>query len=274
MFGRLPERDVRHLARVGAIRAACGGNDAQALARFFEDEQIGDDGTPTGRVEALLAATAHRWLAGRRTPLDLPGLCEVRGAGDTGFRQELRDPWPCSRDQIGHFLTAVGLRLVPGVVRQRRLMWSVRDLVGAPPGMSDVEVAIRLAIGHEKVADPWRFDPRTPWQVRRQFDSATTRDVAVFASALAWAADRPGLCLSDVQSRLADVQPGSGTGNSHADLVLTFLGFVFAERVERGLFSTNAQMARWVHQHVAADDGGPRATPARAPSTRSRGTAG
>ena len=46
----------------------------------------------------------------------------------------------------------------------------------------------------------WRFDPRTPWQVRRQFASATARDVAVFACALAWAADQSGIRLADVRT--------------------------------------------------------------------------
>ena len=44
-------------SRIRAIRGEAGLNDAETLARMFEDDQIADDGTVRGRLRALLEAT-------------------------------------------------------------------------------------------------------------------------------------------------------------------------------------------------------------------------
>ena len=110
-----------NLQRIRAIRHELGGNDAEALARMFTDPDIADDGSLAGRVGAILRATEHHWFPRVHTFMDVPGLYEVRGASDHGFRAEFQDPWGCSRDQIGHFLTALGLVLHPESLQVRRL---------------------------------------------------------------------------------------------------------------------------------------------------------
>lgn len=125
---------------------ALAATDLEALALLFEDDGIRDDGTTMGRVYALLHATERRTIPGLQTAIPF---------GDSGFAEGFRDPWPASRNQVGHFLTALGLRLRPKVVsRPLPLLGSIRAIVAAPPEMSDAEVALRLTIGHEKLGDP------------------------------------------------------------------------------------------------------------------------
>jgi hypothetical protein len=127
--------------------------DLEALARLFEDDGIADDGTVAGRLRAVLQATERRTIPGLYTalPFSDTGFAGSRQAGGAGFR----DPWPSSRNQVGHFLTAVAMRVAPEVVSRRiPVFGSIRRLVGAPASMSDGDVALRLTIGHEKVSDP------------------------------------------------------------------------------------------------------------------------
>jgi hypothetical protein len=249
---RLSPLEAAALERAQAIRGECGGNDAEALARLFEDHKVPDDGTPRGRVEMLLCATAHHWLPGLRGPLDVPGLCEIHGYEDAGFRQLLVDPWRVSRDQVGHFLTAANMCLHPEVVRQQRLGVAIRSMIGAAPEMPDSEVAMRLAIGHEKAPDPWRYNPFTPWWVRQQFRSAGDHDLAAFRAALSWAAEHEPIDVEALYARAVAIGPGTGTGNSAADLTLTLLGYAFAQRVQGGAFPGRGAMAAWIRAHIAA----------------------
>jgi hypothetical protein len=134
-----------------------------------------DDGTPLGRANAIFGVTEH---------LVIPGLQTGLAFGDTGFRgapvpggSGFRDPHPSSRNQPGHFLTAARLLLDPEVGSRSAAMMTglrliaprppalcagralprgdaIRDMVEAPAGMPDSEVALRLTIGHEKAPDP------------------------------------------------------------------------------------------------------------------------
>ena len=143
---------ARNVARIREI-AARAPTDLEALALLFEDDTILDDGTVAGRARALLEATGRKSIPGLQTALPFgdTGFAGDRRPGGAGFR----DPWPSSRNQPGHFLTAVGLRFDPGLVsRHIPLLGSVRAIVGAPASMPDEEVALRLSIGHEKMADP------------------------------------------------------------------------------------------------------------------------
>lgn len=146
------ERDSWNKQRIQAIKADAG-SDMEALARMFEDDLIIDDGTVPSRITALMGATEHMMIPGLQTGIEF---------GDTGFTGDqtpggagFRDPHPSSRNQVGHFLTAVGLQFSPGVVsRQIPYFGTIRGMVGAPAAMSDAEVALRLTIGHEKSPDP------------------------------------------------------------------------------------------------------------------------
>jgi Domain of unknown function (DUF4157) len=146
------ERDHVNKKRILSFKTGAA-NDLESLANMFEDDQIIDDGTVTGRLQAILSATQHLVIPGLQTGIDFK---------DTGFRGEptptgsgFRDPHPSSANQVGHFLTAVGLEISPEVVSKPLFGFgSVREMVDAPATMSDAEVALRLTIGHEKAPDP------------------------------------------------------------------------------------------------------------------------
>jgi hypothetical protein len=209
----------RNRARVLAIRDRAPTSVA-ALAEMFADAQIIDDGTVHGRLRAILGATEHRLVPGLQTGADI---------GLTGFRDAYKDPWPSSRDQVGHFLTAVRLAFAPGVVRNPLL----RLLAGIRRG--DHDVPVRLIVGHEKVADPsgvYGFFPRVAisWlrSVRAQYRSATAADVVNFLG-----------------GTLSAIDVGSGLGNSEQDLRLSYQGWLFGKAVAAGEFKTNGDLARW-----------------------------
>lgn len=239
--------------RVRELHEEAGGDDAEALARMFEDGAIADDGTVRGRVRALLAATEQRWIPWLPTFLDMPGLQDCAGYGDRGFRSAFRDPWSCSRDQAGHFLTAVGLVLYPEQVERRRLGVRVRDLVGAPPGMANGEVALRLIIGHEKAPDPWMGDPLVLVKVRRQFAMATGADVNAFRRARTALGGDRRLDLERLAPYLDQIEVGTGRGNSVQDIYLSFAGYYFAQIVAQGGFSKRGEMARWIRENLKED---------------------
>ncbi len=242
----------RNLVRIAAVRPEADGNDAEALARLFEDPAIRDDDTVRGRLEALLQATEHRWLPIFHTPLDVPGLYEAPGYGDEGFRAELKDPWAASSDQVGHFLTAVALALNPQLVGATRFGFSSRRWVGAPADMPDAEVALRLAIGHEKRADPGRFDPLILLKLRRQFASTTDADVVAFHHALG-ALATADLDVAEAVRRLSAIAVGDEAGNSSADLLLSLLGYRLAQLVREGAFADRSQVATWIRENVLAN---------------------
>ena len=138
--------------RIGKIKEEAG-TDLEALARIFEDDEIIDDDTIQSRLQSVLGATEHIVVPGLQTGLEFSdtGFAGDQNPGGAGFR----DPHPSSRNQVGHFLTAVGLEFSPDVVsRPIPFFDTVRSMVGAPASMSDADVALRLTIGHEKAPDP------------------------------------------------------------------------------------------------------------------------
>lgn len=133
--------------------ASAATSSLDGLACLFSDDGLRDDGTVSGRLRVVLDATERGTIPGLHTaiPFSDDGFAgDRRLHGSKGFR----DPWPTSRNQPGHFLTAVGLHVRPEVVsRFIPLFGSIRRIVAAPAWMSDADVAIRLAIGHEKAPD-------------------------------------------------------------------------------------------------------------------------
>jgi hypothetical protein len=138
--------------RIRGIRAEAGLDDAEALARLFEDGTLRDDGTLPGRLRAILAATERRTIPGLHTgqPFRDVGFRGDRARGGVGFR----DPWPSSRNQVGHFLTAVGLAFRPEVVSAPVFGIPLRTWLGADRSLADESVARRLTVGHELAPDP------------------------------------------------------------------------------------------------------------------------
>jgi hypothetical protein len=139
-------------ARIMRIRAEAGLDDAEALARLFEDGSLRDDGTLPGRLRAILDATERRTIRGLHTGLPFldAGFRGDRACGGAGFR----DPWPSSRNQVGHFLTAVGLAFRPAVVSVPIFGVPLRIWLGADRSLPDETVGKRLTVGHELAPDP------------------------------------------------------------------------------------------------------------------------
>ena len=146
------KRKLWNWERIGVIKSETG-TDLEALARIFEDDKIVDDGSITSRLQAILSATEHLLIPGLQTGINFvdTGFAGEQTPGGAGFR----DPHASSRNQVGHFLTAVGLQFSPGVVsRSIPFFGTIRSMVQAPASMSDADVALRLTIGHEKAPDP------------------------------------------------------------------------------------------------------------------------
>ena len=141
-------------ARMLALRAECGFNDAEALARSFSDGALSGGPTAMDRLRVVLAATERSVIPGLHTAL------AFRDAGFWGDPRPggpgLRDPWPKtgSVNQVGHFLTAVRLGFQPELVSRPLLGPSMRFWIGAAHALSDEQVALRLTIGHELARDP------------------------------------------------------------------------------------------------------------------------
>jgi hypothetical protein len=150
------ERKLYNMARIRVLKASAT-SDLDALAKLFSDDEIVDDGTVNGRVAVVLVATEHLAIPGLQTgiPFSDTGFAGDRTPGGPGFR----DPHPSSQNQPGHFLTAAGLQVSPSVVsRPIPYFGTIRQMVQAPAGMPDDQVALRLTIGHEKGPDPSGVD--------------------------------------------------------------------------------------------------------------------
>jgi hypothetical protein len=219
----------RNRARIWLIRDGAP-TAVEALALMLTDGQLEDDGTVSGRVRAILMATEHPFVLGLHTGAKI---------GLTGFRQEYEDPWKQSADQVGHFLTAVRLAFDP-----RFLVLPVFPLVLGGWGHQDR--ALRLMVGHEKAADPAAIDQISLRVIvdvlrcfRRQYQAATAEDVANFC-----AGKMDGIVL------------GNGLGNSMADLLLSYQGWLFGQWVREGRFKTREETAGWIRQEL-----GPVASP-------------
>lgn len=214
---------TRNRVRIVAIRDGAP-TAVEALARMFTDEQIEDDGTVGGRLRAILLATEHKFVMGLHTGAKI---------GVTGFRQEFEDPWKGSTDQVGHFLTAVRLAFDP-----RFLVNPVFPLVLGGWGHRDR--ALRLMIGHEKAPDPASIEQislRTIINVLRcfrvQYRAATAEDVANFAA-----------------GKMEAITIHNGLGNSLADLLLSYQGWLFGRAVAEGRFGSREAVAEWVRAEL------------------------
>lgn len=262
---------------------------AEALAQIFESTSINDYGsrncrptTVAERLTAVLDATKHAVVPGLQTGITFH---------DSGFRREFVDPWPSSDNQVGHFLTAVGLSFSPGKVSQSFAGRPLRDWLGAPASMTDEEVAIRLCVGHEKAPDPGLGTAAggaavgggvgaaggarlggwvgaaiggaagaligAPAAVldafRTQFAAATASDVQVFRSAVRGLGTGSPLDLAagSAIARGIAVTP-TNRGNSHEDLILTIFGWRLGQDIKAAFFRTRSEVAAWIRTNIKA----------------------
>lgn len=225
---------ARNRARLLAIREE-SPTALEALARMFTDEEILDDGTVSGRLRAILGAS-ERWRA--------PGIHTAISFGMSGFKTEYLDPWEESKNQVGHFLTAVRLAF-----DDRFLSIPVYPLLLGGFGRKDM--ALRLIVGHEKAPDPVEPTSLRAKNIvdairgfRAQYRSATSEDVSNFLA-----------------GRLEAIEVGDGLGNSMADLQLSYKGWVFGKMVASGQIDSKAVAADWIRRELGG--GGILAQPAK-----------
>ena len=210
---------ARNKARIVKIRDEAP-TAVEAFARMFTDAGIVDDGSVPGRLGAILAATEHRIV---------PGLHMGIPIGLTGFRKEFEDPWLSSKDQVGHFLTAVRLANDPRFLSNPIF----RLLLGIS---SDSDLPVQLIVGHEKSPDPPNVDKLTLKAaftllkyVRLQYHSASSEDITNFRA-----------------GNLEAIRVGTGLGNSMADLRLSYLGWLFGQWIVEGRFKTLEEITHWI----------------------------
>lgn len=256
-------------------------NDAEALAQIFEATTISDDGTPRGRLNAILAATESSIVPGLQTGITFH---------DIGFRKEFKDPWPHSDNQVGHFLTAVGLSFNPARVSQGFLGRTLRDWLGADAALTDEEVAIRLCVGHEKAPDPglgtalggaavgavggavvvggltrhWAGAVGgavvggaigAPTAVllafRMQFAAAAAADVTMFRSAERNLGSATPLDIAAASATLRGIAiTPTNRGNSFEDLLLSVYGWRLGQMFAGGRVTARSVAAAWVRANL------------------------
>jgi hypothetical protein len=207
---QIAEENAHNVKRIAQIKKATS-TDVDALAEMFTDPNIKDDGTLEGRFKAIFRATEH-WV--------IPGLQTGISFGFSGFKEEFHDPWPSSRNQVGHFLTAVRLAMDTSVTNNLVLI----AILGA---WFDDERALRLIIGHEKRADPGALEMSVGF--REQYKSTTEADIENFK-----------------KGDLHKIIVGTGKGNSMADLKLSHKGWLLGRMVVEGKMKSKEQVARWI----------------------------
>lgn len=271
-----PSSKSKNIDRIKFLRKLAGLNDAEALALIFEDKDIIDDGTLRGRLLAILDATEHYLIPGLQTGIDFmdEGFRGDRNYGGSGFK----DPHPSSRNQVGHFLTALGLAFRPEVISRYILGKRMRDWIGIPDSYSDFDAALRLIIGHELAPDPDVLTaaiigtvegigliPATPGPIganviyeiwssfRNQFFSVKQEDVDAFNAAL-------NALGNDLILNLAAAEISLGTifskinvnqrGNSYQDLRLSLVGWYLGNAILQSKYVNGAQVADWIRKNL------------------------
>jgi hypothetical protein len=260
-------------ARIAKIRdSADSGLDA--LARLFEDDQIIDDGTPSGRLRAILIAMEEPAPHGMGT---IPGSEFGVRIGDSGFRGRpdpvasdggFRDPFLSSANQASHFLTAVGLGFDPSELAYSErfpIPWE-RFLVGADPATPDREAAMRLLIGHEKMADVVGtagtgrdahpgMSAAALARPAQQYAKTTTEDLTNFQEAVRrYEADPNSLEAKDSPLTHIAVDP-TQEGNSYQDLRLSLVGWNLGEKIARGDFPDRRAVGAWLRERLGPSTG-------------------
>lgn len=241
-------------ALFATLRTESGGNDAEALARMFTDPRLLDDGTVAGRMDAILEATQHGNIAAAHTGVE---------AGDEGFRGDrekngkgFKDPHFNSRNQVGHFLTAVGLAYSPRRLEKKIAPTdlTLRSLLGVPASVKPEEVALRLIIGHEKAPDPEPNGIPTPTQYfgfKKQYELANEKDMNSFLRADEALGNGfiVNMDAAEAHLRKIEINP-DWDGNSIQDLRLSLAGYHLGQKIRSGAFSSRHEIAEWIRKNL------------------------
>jgi hypothetical protein len=215
--------------------------DLEFLAQLFEDTTISDTGSGNElqkRLLTILEASSDQTNGGVTHFVKIFSGCQ-----DRGFREAFQDPHPSSRNQVGHFMTAVDMgyrpnqtyTLVPSIIRS---LWLNRTTQGFLP--VEERVCMALIIGHEQVSD-------TAWAGNYfATQTATVDDVAKFFRALDTVRLSPDPTVRNSRLALTGIPIGTGVGNSIQDLHLSLYGYKMGKFIRTGDMTTRDAAALWI----------------------------
>jgi hypothetical protein len=217
----------------------------ELLAALFEDGQIADDNAAVplvNRLRTILGASSNGANGGLT---HFAGF--LAGWSDDGFRTAFKDRWPSSRNQCGHFLTAVHLGFDP---MKGFAFANSQSSLGTFFGMTTSGVpategiCCRMIVGHEQVGDD-------AWLAAiRQVKSPSDDEVRTFFNAVVKCKPDPIVDLPKAQSLLASITVGNDTGNSREDLHLSLYGYIFGTRIRAGDLQELAQGSQWIRGNL------------------------
>ena len=251
----------------GEIKRRLAGDDnidLEFLAQLFEDDTIDAGRRPWGndlqnRLRLILNASTDGSFNG---VTHFAGIYD--GCKDRGFRKAFQDRWESSRNQVGHFTTAVDMGFRPEQT-YAILPYEFRLAVASiwrPGPLSPQEIAcITLIIGHEKVPDDgWHATLRTAV-------SATADEVAAFHIALATISPSPSWTLRGSRAALLGIRVGTGVGNSFEDLHLSLYGYKVGRMIRQGAITNRKTTGQWIRTTIGGQ------LPADTPGRRDTATA-
>lgn len=219
--------------------------DLEFLAQLFEDSTITDAGTGNElqkRVVTILEASTDGSNGGVTHFTKIFAGCQ-----DRGFRTAFQDPHPSSRNQVGHFMTAVdmGFRptktygLIPVLVRKALLDGTTQSFLPV-----EERVCMALIVGHEQVSDDtWKANFFAGF-------AASVDDVATFFTALDTIRLGPDPTLNKSKVALTGIRIGSGVGNSFQDLHLSLYGYRLGKFIRLGSMTTCGDAAQWIRTDI------------------------
>ncbi len=249
---------------------------AQTLTVAFRDARISGS-SARARLHAILTLTGSS-VPGPDTHFDVNtiraiGTASALGVGDTGFRREFRDSvyyhkdasgadvtmHTRSSDQVGHFLTAVhfGYFIQDGETyyaaqenadaqyRSTHPYLSVlRELLSPTEDLkTQFETQAfwyqKMMIGHEMIADDTGLGSHASPLLASPF-MASADDVSNFFN--------NRLDLIRVDDSVV------GSGNSYQDLLLTWVGYRFGQRVATNQFPSLSETSRWLELMLTERD--------------------
>jgi len=218
------------------VRKAHGPNYPELLARLFEDDHIDEYSLiPGPNRKGFKPSEASKRLttilsASRNKPgQHFAGI--FTGWSDLGFKADFKDPHPHSRNQCGHFMTAVHLSFAPAILYRASALTHLHDLGSSS---ANRRAARRLAVGHEFVTDGVFMHPHMAYLKGYWHESTFKRAVSAMhqqrrSSATGWAN------VAAAKQILKDLPiDEKKAGNSHADMLLTAVGWYFGELIAAG----------------------------------------
>ena len=222
--------------------------DLEFLAQLFEDSTVNDSGSGNElqkRLVTILEASTDGSNGGITHFTKIFGGCQ-----DRGFRSAFQDPYPSSRNQVGHFMTAVdmGFRptktygVIPALVRKTMLDSTTQSFLPV-----EERVCMALIVGHEQVSD-------TTWQANFFAGfAASVADVEKFFRALDTVGLDPDLGLNQSKTALSAIPIGSGVGNSFQDLHLSLYGYKLGKFIRVGSMTKCSAASQWIRTDIGGN---------------------